>query len=435
MSRGTTGLPPYLPTWYTGATAERTATAANTVVAADGVRFRFADGSSVVDWSGAMFVNNVGLGRPGMAKVLADQAARMAWASPDRFADVRTRLVEDLRTVLPPSLTTVHFTVGGSDAIEAAMRAARKVTQRRNVLALSFAYHGDTMATESLSDGMTPYGDPRPWIVRAPSPYEWWERLSDWDAAFGRWLGGVEQALRRRGPRTFAAIVLEPIMGSLCCVPFRRESIRAARELADRHGIKIVADEVITGFGRCGTWWGSTAVGLEPDAMVFAKGLTGGYAPMGAAVFEDSWGRALMESGFPHGLTMSGHPLGCVAARETIRILKEEDLVARCARMGSVLGNALQSVRAAHPAVVRDVRGLGLLWAIELRGRRPWRKGVPHPASARTDGLRTTLRERGVHVYATPDGGSLVLSPPFTITEGDIQRFGATLDESLATLR
>ncbi len=432
MGRLDRSSPPYLPTWYVGTSAERRAGPADTIVAAEGMRVTFADGSSAEDWSGSMFVNNIGLGRPGMANVLRDQSLRLSWAAPERFVDVRLRLVEDLRGLLPSDLTTVHFTLAGSDGIEAAVRAARKATGRKNVLAFSFAYHGDTIATESLSDGMTPYGDPRPWVVRAPSPYEFWERWGDWDRAFERTAEAFDAVLAKKGRRTFAAVVLEPIMGSLCCVPLRQSLTAAIREACTRHGIKLVADEVITGFGRTGEWWGSTTAGLDPDAMVFAKGLTGGYAPLGAVVFEEGWGERLRTSGFPHGLTMSGHPLGCAAARETLRILSEEDLVARCARMGSRLRTRLEDVRGDHPETVRDVRGAGLLQAVELRGRGRWRRGAPHPATRRTNALRDTLRAAGMVVYVTPDGSSILLSPPFTVAEDRIDAFAASLDAGLS---
>lgn len=427
--------PPVLPTWYAGPESALRPTAAATIVSARGMDVTFADGRSFEDWSGSMFVNNIGLGRPEVAKELADQAALLAWADPDLLTEVRLALASDLRSILPRSLTTLHYGVGGSDCMEAAVRAARKVTGRKKVLVLTYAYHGDTLATESLSDGMTPYGDPRPWVVRVPSAYEFWEAKDDWDAAYAAALDAFVAALRRAGPRTVAAAIVEPMSGSYCGVPLTRDLGRGIREACDQHGIKLVADEVITGFGRTGSWFGSSAVGLEPDAVVMAKGITGGYAPLGAVAFEASMARTLARTGFPHGLTYSGHPLGCAAARATLRILKTEDLVRASARKGALLAKSLGDVAMDHPKIVRDVRGRGLLVAFELRGERRWKKGAPHPASARTAKLRAALQKEGVLVYATPDGGNLLFSPPFTVGEDRIDRLVACIARLVPSVR
>ncbi len=381
-----------------------------------------------------MFVNNIGLGRPEMARILAEQVERLAWSDPGVLADVRLALAADLRSILPRSLTSIHFTVGGSDAMEAALRAARKVTGRKKVVAFSYAYHGDTMVTESLSDGMTPYGDPRSWIVRAPSPFELWEAGGDWDAAYAACLEAFENTVRRANPRTVAAVVVEPMSGSYCGVPLSRGLARGLRESCDRHGIKLVADEVITGFGRTGRWFGSAAVGLEPDATVMAKGITGGYAPLGAVAFEASWASVLARTGFPHGLTFSGHPVACAAARAAIRILRDEKLVVASAAKGRLLGRRLEEIAAAHPEIVRDVRGLGLLVAMELRGRRKWKKGASHPASARLSKLQAALRDAGLLVYGPPAGGFLLFCPPFTVEEERIERLARWLWKSIPSL-
>lgn len=394
-----------------------------------------ADGRTFEDWSGSMFVNNIGFGRVDMARVLADQAARLSWSDPSVLADVRLGLADDLRSILPRGLRSIHYTVGGSDAMEAAVRAARKVTGRKKVLALSYAYHGDTLVTEALSDGMTPYGDPRPWIVRSPSPYEFWEAGQDWDAAYAACLAGLEATLRRARPRTVAAVVVEPMSGSYCGVPLSKDLARGLRELCDGHGIKIVADEVITGFGRTGAWFGSTTVGLEPDAIVMAKGITGGYAPLGAVALEASWAASLAETGFPHGLTFSGHPVSCAAARATIRILRDEGLVQASAEKGRLLSKALQGLADARPEAIRDVRGGGLLLALEFRGRGRWKKGAPHPASRRLSRVQAALDNAAIRVYGPATGGFLLFSPPFVVGEARIERMVRVLERAVASAR
>ena len=424
--------PFYIPIWYTGTPEERRATPQNTFVRTDGMTITLADGTTLEDWTGQAFVNNIGMGRPEVAQVLADQATRMSWLGPAEFAEIRLDLTEDLRSLLPRHLTTPFYGIGGSDSVEAAIRAARKITRRRKVLAFSDGYHGDTMTVESVSGGgVTEYGDPRPWAVHTASPYEAFQATGDWDRANERTLEGIRTTLKRHGPRSFACILVEPVLGVAGAVPLSKDLSKGIRELCDRHDIKLVADEVITGFGRTGAWWGSSVVGLKPDAVVLAKGLTGGYAPLGAVVFERSWGEKLRRTGYPHGLTFGAHPLGCAAARETIRILKAERLVERCKRIGSTLRKRLEDLQESHPTVVRDVRGAGLLLAMELRaGRRRDRSGL-HPAWRRVEPIWTGLKNVGIRVTTNNDGSSLLLCPPFTVTEAQVSRLVDRLDFQL----
>src|SRR6266699_1699949 len=384
MGRGR-GRPFYLPVWYEGTPAERFASPENTYVRCEGMTIALADGTTLEDWTGQVFVNNIGMGRPEVAKALADQAARMSWLSPAEFAEVRLALTEDLRAVMPRHLTTPFYGIGGSGSIEAAIRAA--------------------------------------WAVHTPDPYDAFQASGEWEHAGERTLEGIRTTMRRHGPRSFACVVVEPVMGVAGAVPLSPDLPKGLRELCDRYAIKLVADEVITGFGRTGAWFGSTTVGLKPDAIVVAKGLTGGYAPLGAAVFERSWGATLRKTGFPHGLTFGAHPLGCTAARETIRILRRERLVECCKAVGGYLQRRFEALWQEHPAVVRDVRGHGLLLAMELRApsRRPVRGGL-HPAWRRVARIWKRLRDEGIRVTTNTDGSSLLLCPPFIVTERQVDR-------------
>jgi len=421
----------YLPVWYGGTPEERNANAANTYVRTEGMTIVLADGTQLEDWSGQAFVNNIGMGRPEVAKAIADQAAQMSWLNPAEFAEVRLRLTDDLRSILPKHLTTPFYGIGGSDSIEAAIRAAWKVTRRRKVLTLTKSYHGDTITVEGVSGWGSPaYGDPRPWAVHARSPYDAFQSTGDWELASTKTIEALHRTMKRHGARTFACVLVEPVMGLAGAVPLSNELCETLRGTCDRYGIKLVADEVITGFGRTGRWFGSTAVSLEPDAMVFAKGLTGGYAPLGAVVFERSWGATLRRTGFPHGLTFGGHPLACAAARETIRILKTERLVERCAEVGRYVRKKLEGLKEEHPTVVRDVRGEGLLQAMELRGRGKGRNGV-HPAWGRVERIGEGLRAEGIRVTSNTDGSSLLLCPPFTVTEAQVDRLVDRIDFQL----
>ena len=425
--------PPFhLPLWYTGAAGTRRATPANTAVRARGMSVTFANGASIEDWCGQYYVNNVGYGRPDVARAMARQALRMSWVSPSLFADVRLGLTRDLRRVLPRHLTTPQYNTGGSDSCESALRAARMVTGRTRVLTLTRAYHGDTMTVENLCPPITPYGDRRPWAVQTAGPRDLWERCGrDWTRAADLALERAEATLARHGPKTFAALVVEPVMWTTGAVALKPRLARGLRTLCDRHGIKLIADEVVTGFGRTGRWFGSESVGLVPDAIFCAKGLTGGYAPLGAVVFERAWGEHLRRHGLNHGLTFGGHPIGCAAARATLRILTRERLVARAAAMGRRLRLGLEGLARLHPDRVADVRGAGLLLALQLEpGRRAGGRRID--AAGRAESLIGAARRAGMHLLSCDDGASILFTPPFIVTTRRIDRLLGVLDRALS---
>lgn len=418
--------PFYLNLWYAGDPAMRRARPSNTVVRARGQSLLHADGTTLTDWCGQYYVNTIGPGRAEVARAMAAQARRLSWVSPSVFADVRLDLTRDLLSILPPRLAIPQYNTGGSDSMESALRAARIVTGRTRVLTLSQSYHGDTMTIENICGSPpTPYADRRPWAIVTPSAYDLWEGAGrDWERASDLALRHAARTLVRRGPRTFAALVVEPVMWTTGAVALTRRLARGLRALCDRYGIKLVADEVVTGFGRTGRWFGCQAVGLRPDALVCAKGISGGYAPLGAVVFERGWGERLRRDGLNHGLTFGGHPIGCAAARATIAILKRERLVRRAATMGRLIKSRLLALQAAHPGAIADVRGTGLLLGVQMEPRRG------DPAGR----IVAAARAAGHLLLATADGNGFLLVPPFTVTTRAIDRLTAVLDRALGSL-
>ena len=426
----------YLPLWYTAPADARQATPSNTTVRSRGMTVTLADGTTLQDWGGQFYVNNIGTGRAEVARALAAQARRMSWVAPSDFADVRLALTADLRSILPRHLTTPQFGLSGSDSGEIALRAARRLTGRTRVLSLWHAYHGDTMTIENICGApLTPYGDRRPWAIKTPSPYGLWEKAGrDWSRAGDLALESAERTLRRYGPKSFAAIVVEPLMSVMGAAPLSPRLARGLRTLCDRHGIKLIADEVVTGFGRTGRWFGSQTVGLVPDAIVCAKGLTGGYAPLGATVFERSWGDYLRRNGLNHGLTFAGHPLGCAAARATIRILKRERLVQRAATIGRHLRTGLEQLRARHPDLIADVRGSGLVLGLQIEGGHAARSRRPATAARRVEKICDAALEAGHRLLTTGDGTGLLFTPPFIVTRRQIDRLMNVLDVAFGAL-
>jgi taurine--2-oxoglutarate transaminase len=433
------GDPFYLNVWYTAEPGLRRPARATTTVRARGLEVVLQDGTVLEDWAGQYYVNNVGTGREEVIRALAGQARRMSWAPPTDFTDVKTALTRDLLGILPRGLTIPHWTVGGSDGIEMAIRAARKTTGRRLVLSFRQSYHGDTMITENVSGGLVmPYGDRRPWAVKTPSPYDLWERSGrDWTLACDAALERAEATLRRRGPGSFAAFVVEPVMSSAGVIPITPDLARGIRGLCDRHGIKVISDEVVNGFGRTGRWFGCQTVGLRPDALVVAKGFTGGYAPLGAVIFERSWGEDLRRTGLNHGLTYAGHPLGCAAARAVIRILIREKLVDRAAERGALLRARLEALKTAHPGRVADVRGAGLLLGLQMEDARPARSGrragaAGPTAAGRVAAVCAGALGKGIRLLSSSDGRSLIFAPPLTVGADRIERLARVLDRLIA---
>lgn len=431
--RGRADSPFHLNLWYAGDPDSRRATRANTFIRSRGMTLTRADGVTVEDWFGQYFVNNIGAGRDDVARAMATQARRMSWVSPSVFADVRLALTKDLLSVLPRHLTTPQFGIGGSDSIENACRAARLVTGRKRVLTFTPCYHGDTMTVENLCGfPVTKHGDPRPWAIKSPSAHALRKEAGgDWERAGALALERAERTLKRHGAKTFAAVIVEPVMWNSGAVALTRTLARGLRSLCDRHGIKLIADEVVTGFGRTGRWFGSQTVGLVPDAIVCAKGMTGGYAPLGAVVFERSWGAWLRRHGFNHGLTFGGHPVSCAAARATIRLLKEERLVERALTMGRLLRDRFEGLRRAHPDRVAEVRGRGLLLAMELAPGRPPRSSRRMTAAQRVASITGAASRARIQLTTSGDGAAILLMPAFIVTQPQIDRLLDVLDRAL----
>ena len=405
----------------------------------DGATLYAADGRSYLDAAGGAIVVNVGHGRRSVADAMAAQAARIAYAHGTAFtSEALEAYATELGPVLPLDAPAVYPVSGGSEAIETALKMARAYhiargeTARQIVIARWGSYHGNSLGALDLS-GRQPLRRPyEAWLgrfrhVSAAYPYRAGEPRSNALGDAAELAGELEQVIVAAGPRTVAAFVAEPIVGATlgAVVPPDRYWPTIA-EVCRRHGVLLVADEVMTGFGRTGRWFGVDHWGVRPDLLVAAKGATSGYWPFGFVAAAGPIYEAIAAGGFVHGFTFSHSITGAAVAREVLRILRDEDLVAASATKGEALAGLLSERLADHPHV-GEIRGRGLMVGLEIVANRVTRAPFPR-GERRTEALVRAARERGVLVYSGTgnangvDGDLILLGPPFVVTDDEMVR-------------
>ena len=418
------------------------------VVRGEGSWLYDAEGRAWLDGCGGAFVANVGHGVAEIAQAMADQARRLAYVNGTAFTtDAVESLAAAIARRMPAGLDKVYPLSSGSDAVEAALKLARQFwvesgrPRKHAIVALSPAYHGNTLLALSASAREHYRTTYREWLVdveRVPAPcaYRCACRGSPplCDACSG---AALEEAILARGADRVAAFVAEPVGGSStgAAVP-PPEWYRRVREICDRHDVLFVADEVLTGAGRTGTWSALEPSGIVPDIAVLGKGIAGGYAPLSAVVASGRIVDAIARGSgsFLHAQTFSHHPVLCAAGVATLRYLEEHRLVERCAAMGAALHRRLAALR--ERPHVGDVRGRGLLAGIELVADPATR--APFPRAARVaERVTAAALEAGLVVWPNVghvdgrDGDIVMLAPPFTIAEGELEELAARLERAL----
>jgi taurine--2-oxoglutarate transaminase len=351
-------------------------------------------GNRYLDFSSQLVNLNIGHQHPKLVAAIQEQAGRLCTVAPFHANDARSeaaRLISEAANhgadaTDPRALNMVFFTNGGAEATENAIRMARLHTARHKVLTAYRSYHGATGGAISLT------GDPRRWpsepgiagVVKFWGPYPYrsaFHSTSD-EQETERALSHLADVLMVEGAHTVAAIVLETVVGTNGILVPPPGYLAGVRALCDRHGILLICDEVMAGFGRCGEWFAFQKWGVRPDLVCFAKGVNSGYLPLGGVVIGQHVADTFKDRAFPGGLTYSGHPLACASAVASINIFKEEGIVEHSRMLGTdVIGPELEKIKAKHPSV-GDVRGLGTFWAIELVRNRDTREPlVPFNAS------------------------------------------------------
>ena len=418
-------------------------------VAAHGSTIQDRDGREYLDAAGGAVVVNVGHGRREIADAMAAQAARLAYAHGGAFTtETLEAYAAEVGRHLPMDDPAIYPVSGGSEAIETALKLARAYHLARGepgrqiVFSRWGSYHGNTLGALDLS-GRRPLRRPyEAWLGRfrhlsAAYAYRSGDPGANALGTTDELLAELEQALEAAEPDSVAAFVVEPIVGAtLGAVSPPDGYLEGAAAICRRHGALLIADEVMTGFGRTGRWFGVDHWGVRPDILVAAKGATGGYWPFGFTAAAGEIADTVLGAGpFVHGFTYSHSPVGAAVAREVLRIIEAEALVEASASKGEQLIAALRDRLEGHP-VVGDVRGRGLLVGIELVADRETR--APFPRTARlTERVVAAARERGVLVYSGTgcangtDGDLIVLGPPFVISDDELTRVVSTVSDAI----
>jgi adenosylmethionine-8-amino-7-oxononanoate aminotransferase len=392
-----------------------------------------ADGTRYLDGGGGALVTNIGHGNPDVVRAMADQAAKVAYVHATQLTtEALEEYAEELSPLLPMDEAHVYPVSGGSEAVETAFKMARAFhlargePARHRIVARWGSYHGNTRGALDAS-GREPLRAPyAPWLGHAlhvPAVYEYrcpWPRHPD--ACGERHAEALERTILEAGPRTVAAFIAEPVAGATLGAARPPDDYWAAvTEVCRRHGILLVADEVMTGFGRTGSWFGCEHWDVRPDILVGGKGCSGGYWPLGLAVASRAVHEALREGGFVHGFTYSHHAVGAAVGRAVLRRLREDDLVDRARTQGELLLKELTSALSDDP-IVGDVRGIGLMVAIELVRDRERKE--PFPRGERTvERVLEAARAGGLLLYSSTgcadgtNGDLVMLGPPFTISD------------------
>ncbi len=393
------------------------------------------DGKDYLDFSSQLVYTNIGHQHPAVVRAIQEQAGTLCTIAPQHGYASRYRAAELILDHSFEGAAKVFFTNGGTESVEHAVRMARLHTGRHKVLSAYRSYHGATATAMNLT------GDPRRWpsdngsagVVHFFGPFLYRSAFSASTEAeeCARALANLETTIQFEGPTGIAAIILETVPGTAGIMVPPRGYLQGVREICDHYGIVYIADEVMCGFGRTGSWFGFQQHDVKPDLVTFAKGVNSGYVPLGGVILNERLSAAFNDRVYPGGLTYSGHPLACAAAVATITAMEDEHIVQNAQRIGDeVLRPGLEELARKHP-IIGEVRGLGVFFALDLVSDRATKEplapyGGTSPAmaeiaaAARAEGLLIFMNYHRVHVV-----------PPCNISDAEAREGLARLDRAL----
>ncbi|MGB7873200.1 MAG: aminotransferase class III-fold pyridoxal phosphate-dependent enzyme [Anaerolineales bacterium] len=385
---------------------------------AEGVYFWDVDGKRYLDFSSQLMNTNIGHQHPKVVKAIKDQADDLCFVHPGNATAPRGLLGKKLAEVTPGKLKKTFYTLGGSEANENAIKIARFYTGRHKILARYRSYHGATYgsialtgdyrrnAVEPVMPGGVHFLDP--FCYRCP----FGQKI---ESCNRECIQHLEEVISYEGPENIAAIIMEGVTGSNGIIVPPDDYWPRVREICDKHGILLISDEVMSGWGRTGKWFAVDNWGVEPDIITTAKGITSGYMPLGAVIVSEDIANFFEDKYLYAGLTYNGHALACAAALATIDVYEEDGLIENAATLGKYLGEALEDIKERHPSV-GDVRYIGLFSAIELVVNRETKE----PFSPEVMGeVKKTLMDNGLFTFImVKDIGTMVfIVPPLCITQ------------------
>ena len=407
-----------------------------TITASQGSYVWDGDGTRLLDFSSMLVNTNIGHQHPKVVAAIAEQAAKLCTVAPQHANDARSEAARLIAERTPGELNKIFFTNGGADANEHAVRMARLHTGRHKVLTRYRSYHGGTDTAINMT------GDPRRWpndlgtsgVVHFFGPFLYRSHFNATTEAeeCERALAHLDEVIRLEGPSTIAAIALETIPGTAGIMVPPPGYLAGVRELCDRYGIVLIADEVMAGFGRSGKWFSVDHFDVVPDLLTFAKGVNSGYVPLGGVAINPAIAETFAHRPYPGGLTYSGHPLATAAAVATINAMEDEGIVTNAARVGEeVIGPGLREIAGRH-ACVGEVRGLGVFWAVELVADQKTREPLaPYgSSSAAMNAVIGACKANGLLPFANFNRIHVV--PPCTISDEEARTGLEILDRALA---
>ncbi len=408
------------------------------VAGAKGSHFWDANGRRYLDFASQLVYTNLGHQHPALVAAIKRQADRLCTVAPGFANDARSELARLIAERAPGELDQVFFTNGGTEANEHAVRMARLHTGRGKVLAAYRSYHGATATSIALT------GEPRRWgsepgfpsVVHfmGPYPYRSAFSASSPEEESERALAHLAQVIEFEGPGSVAAVLLETVVGTNGVLIPPPGYLPGVRRLCDQHGIVMILDEVMVGFGRLGEWFACNAFDVVPDLITFAKGVNSGYVPLGGVVISRQVAETFADRAYPGGLTYSGHPLACAAGVASIETFEKEGILAHVRRLGAeVVGPRLAALAEDHPSV-GEVRGMGLLWAVELvRDRQTREMLVPYNASGAANRPMAELAEacKSGGLWPFTHFNRVHVAPPLVISEAELLEGIDVLDRAL----
>lgn len=399
------------------------------VARAKGIYFWTPEGKRFIDFNSQLMCVNIGHGDERVLRAINEQASALTYANPFMATDVRARLGAKLAEITPGDIDAFFFTNGGAEANENAIRIARLYTGRHKIGARYRSYHGGTAGSLTLT------GDPRRWaaepgipgVFRIPDFYHGIQRGSE---SAQEVLSRTEEVLELEGPKTIAAIIVEPVTGTNGILIPPDGYIQGLRDLCDKHGILLIADEVMAGFGRTGEWFSVDHWKIEPDLITMAKGITSAYVQLGAVGMRRGIADHFQKNVFYGGLTYNSHPLACAAALATIAVYEEDDLIERTRKMGVVMRGLLEDLKARHRSV-GATRNIGLFGIVELvRNAETLEPMAPfNGTSPEMQALGKYFRQEGLYTFVR--WNTFFTNPPLCINEGELREAFRIIDKGL----
>ena len=389
------------------------------VAGAEGRYFWDYEGKRYLDFASQLVNVNIGHQHPRIVAAIKEQAERLCTIGPPMATEPRSQLARLLAEVTPGDLALSFFTNGGAEANENAIKLARWYTGRHKVIVRYRSYHGATAGSLTLT------GDPRRWpsepgipgVVHVPDPYHGIQR--GWDSVDDA-LARLDEVIQLEGPNTIAAFIIEPVTGTNGILVPPDGYLQGVRALCDKYGILLIADEVMSGFGRTGQWFAVDHWGVVPDILTMAKGLTSAYVPLGAVGLRRKIADHFRDKVFAGGLTYNSHPLACAAALATIAVYEEDGLVARARQTGELMAGLLADLAARHPSV-GAVRSIGLFGIVELIRNRQTREPMApfNGTSPEMAALNRFFRQEGLYTFVR--WNTFFANPPLCIGDAELR--------------